>query len=515
MKKLASILLSRLVIFSLLILLQIYGIIIVILKFSKYSIYFALGSIVISIIAVLAILNNRKNSAYKLAWVIAILIFPIIGVTFYLLFGMQKINKRVINEMKKSNEKTIAMLTQNPSVMENLRTENLAVANEASYILNTSHYPVYQNTTVEYLNSGGKKFEKLKEELAKAEHYIFIEYFIIEEGLMWNSILDILIEKVKQGVDVRVIYDDVGCLKRLPYKYNRILESYGIKCKVFNPFVPLLSIIMNNRDHRKIVVIDGHTAFTGGINLADEYINVNPHFYKRYGYWKDTAVMLKGEAVWNFAVMFLTAWDSFINESEDYYKFLPDDKFKNDFNSNEFVLPFGDSPLDNDNVGEMAYLNMINQAKKYVYITTPYLILDNETVTALCLAAKKGVDVRIITPHIPDKWYVHMVTRGNYPMLIESGVKIYEFTPGFIHSKTFVSDEQLAIVGTINLDYRSLYLHFECATWMYKSRAVFSVKEDFVNTLEQSERVTLEDCKNIKWITKFMRTLMKAFAPLL
>lgn len=511
MKKLISILLSRAVIFGSLILVQLFTFVILILKFSNYSVYFILGSIVVSLIAVLCIVNNRQNPAYKLAWIIPILIFPILGISFYLLFGMQKVNKRVIKKMKEVEIKTNSMLIQDITIIQKLRNQDIGIANQANYIYNASHYPIYQNTTVEYLSSGEMKFNRLKEELLKAKHYIFLEYFIIEEGIMWNTILDILIKKVKQGVDVRVLYDDVGCLRTLPYKYNEVLEGYGIKCKVFNPFIPVMSIKMNNRDHRKIVVIDGHIAFNGGINLADEYINA----YKKYGYWKDSAVILKGDAVWNFTVMFLTVWDYYNGSSENYNNFLPNNNCKERFHSDGFVLPYGDSPLSNEKVGEMAYLNIINQAEDYVYITTPYLILDNETVTALCLAAKKGIDVRIITPHIPDKWYVHMVTRGYYPVLIENGVKIYEFTPGFIHGKTFVSDNELAIVGTINLDYRSLYLHFECATWMYQSKVVLSIKEDFISTLEQCEMITIEKCNKIKWPIKFMRTLMRVFAPLM
>lgn len=511
MKKLASILLSRAVVFGSLILLQLGAFIALIWRFSSYSIYFTFGSIIVSLIAVLLIISNRQNPAYKLAWIVPILTFPILGIAFYVLFGMQKVNKRVTKRMEGIQIRTNSMLNQSEEVIESLKNIDASIANQAKYIYNASHYPVYENTTAEYLSSGEIKFKRLKEELMKAKHYIFLEYFIIEEGIMWNSILDILIKKVKEGVDVRVLYDDVGCLRKLPYKYNEVLESYGIKCRVFNPFVPVLSIKMNNRDHRKIVVIDGCTAFNGGINLADEYINA----YEKYGYWKDSAVMLKGEAVWNFTVMFLTVWEYYNCCSENYHNFLPSCNNNGKFESDGFVLPYGDSPLDNESVGGMAYLNIINQGKEYVYITTPYLILDNETVTALCLAAKKGVDVRIITPHIPDKWYVHMVTRGYYPVLIESGVKIYEFTPGFIHGKNFVSDDEVAIVGTINLDYRSLYLHFECATWMYKSKAVLSLKEDFMKTLEQCQRVNLDDFKNIKWYVKFMHIFMKVFAPLM
>ncbi|WP_343769641.1 cardiolipin synthase [Clostridium malenominatum] len=511
MKKLASILLSRIVIFGGLILLQLSAFVVLVWKFSTYSIYFMFINMLVGFLVILWIINNRQNPVYKLAWIIPILLFPIFGISFYLLFGMQKVNKRVTKRMEEIQIKTNSILNQDLKVMENLKNRDIRIANQAKYIYNASHYPVYQNTEVEYFSSGELKFERLKEELNKAEHYIFLEYFIIEEGIMWNSILDILIQKAKKGVDVRVLYDDLGCLQKLPYKYNEVLEGHGIKCTVFNPFVPVLSIKMNNRDHRKIVVIDGHTAFNGGINLADEYINARPKF----GHWKDSAVMIKGNAVLNFTVMFLTVWDYYNKIYEDYRDFLPRNKNHTKFESDGFVSPYGDSPLDDETVGEMTYLNIINQAKEYVYITTPYLILDNETVTALCLAAKKGVDVRIITPHIPDKKYVHMVTRGYYPVLMENGVKIYEYTPGFMHGKNFVADDEVSIVGTINLDYRSLYLHFECATWMYGSKAVLSVKEDFLETLEQCYRMDLAYFKNMKWYVKLMYAILRVFSPLM
>ncbi len=384
--------------------------------------------------------------------------------------------------------------------------------NQSEYLTRYAGYPIYENTTAQYLSPGEKKFEKLVEELKKAEHFIFMEYFIIEEGVMWNTVLDILVQKVKEGVDVRVIYDDVGCLRTLPYKYNEKLESLGIKCEVFNPFRPALEVVINNRDHRKIAVIDGHTAFTGGINLADEYINE----YPKHGHWKDASIMIHGEAVWSFTLMFLQVW-SFLRPSpqDDYELYRPHKYHPQPFKSDGFLQPYGDSPLDGEPVGENAYINMITKAKKYVYINTPYLIVDNEVVTVLKLAAKGGVDVRIVTPHIPDKWYVHLMTSAYYATLIEAGVEIYEYTPGFIHSKTCVSDDDTAIVGTINFDYRSLYLHFECGLWMFNSSEVNAVKEDFLETLKLCQKITLEDCKKVPWYTRFARALFRIFAPLM
>lgn len=268
---------------------------------------------------------------------------------------------------------------------------------------------------------------------------------------------------------------------------------------------------MNNRDHRKITVIDGHTGFTGGINLADEYINE----IVRFGHWKDSAIMIKGDAVWNLTVMFLQIWNFYSEKKEKYERYYPYFYHEDEFEGDGYVQPYGDSPLDEEIVGENVYLNIINKAKNYVYITTPYFIVDNELVTALTLAAKSGIDVRIITPHIEDKWYAHIVTRAYYTQLIESGVKVFEYTPGFIHSKTFVSDDEIGIVGTINMDYRSLYLHFECGVWLYKTKSVDQIKEDFLNTLEKCQRITLKDCEKVKIPTRILRAIIRVFAPLM
>ena len=349
------------------------------------------------------------------------------------------------------------------------------------------------------------------EELEKAEHYIFLEYFIIEEGQMWDPILEILRRKAAQGVDVRVLYDDLGCIFKLPDGYDKLLESYGIRACVFNPFIPVLNLRMNNRDHRKICVIDGHTGFTGGINLADEYINVR----ELHGHWKDTAIMLKGDAVWSLTVMFLTMWDFVKGEKSDYELYRPQIHQNVQYPHDGLVQPFTDNPLDNEPVGENVYLNMINRAQRYVYITTPYLIISNEMMTALTNAAKSGVDVRIITPHVPDKWYVHMVSQAHYSQLIEAGVRIFEYTPGFIHAKSFVADDLYAVVGTINLDYRSLYLHFECATWLYRCSCIAAIYEDFKHTQEVSQEITLADCRAVPFRKRLLRNVLKVFAPLM
>ena len=326
---------------------------------------------------------------------------------------------------------------------------------------------------------------------------------------MWSTILEILKQKVEEGIEVRIIYDDFGSIMTLPNHYDKTLEKIGIKCAVFNPFVPNLKSKFNNRDHRKIAVIDGHIAFTGGINLADEYIGEKI----RFGHWKDNGIMLEGEAVWNFTVMFLSMWDFIKEENEDYEKYHS--PYEYETSSDGYVIPYSDSPWNSEAVGETIYLNLIGKANKYIYITTPYLVLDNEIITALTTAAKRGVDVRIITPGIPDKKLVNEVTKAYYDVLLDGGVKIYEYTKGFIHAKTFIIDDEYATIGTVNLDYRSLYLHFECGVWLYDCSSIFTIKKDFAQTLKESKEITLKNMGKLNWFNNLKRQILKVFAPLM
>ncbi len=511
MKKILNFMFSRMVIVGLLILFQIGILISVIWKLSNYFIYFYIICVILSMVVVLHLISKDENPSYKLAWAIPIMVFPLFGGLFYILIGNNKASKKFVSKLEEGYQKMIVHMPQTEAIMEELVDQDKSIANQARYIKELSGYPIYKNTTTKYLSPGECFFEVLIQEIEKAEHFIFMEYFIIQEGKMWDPILEILERKAKQGVDVRVLYDDIGCLKTLPYKYEEKLLKMGIKCLVFNPLAPVFNVILNNRDHRKITVIDGYIGFMGGINLADEYINE----VKRFGHWKDAAIMLKGDAVWNLTLMFLQTWSFMTNEYEEQKQFKPHTYHPEPFESDGYVQPYGDSPLDYETVGENVYLNLLHKAKDYVYICTPYLIVDNEMVTALSLAAKCGVDVRIITPHIEDKWYVHVLTRAYYEQLIKAGIKIYEYTPGFIHSKTFVSDDEVGVVGSINMDYRSLYLHFECGTWLYKTETILDIKDDFMKTLETCTQITLEDCKNVKLITRIVRSVLRLFAPLM
>ena len=486
---------------------QLIVIIAALLEFLDTFYIFYAVSIVLSTAAVIWILNDNSNPAYKLAWIIPILIFPIFGGLFYLFFGRIRLSKSLKMEMKASADR-IGPIRSQESTLEALEATNPQAARQSRYLSTGAQSPLWNRTFTEYLPTGEIAFDRLSEELKKAERFIFLEYFIIEEGVMWEAILDILSEKARCGVDVRVMYDDFGCSAKLPPGYDHRLEALGIKCAVFNPMKPFLSSNINHRDHRKIAVIDGSVGFTGGLNLADEYINR----VVRFGHWKDSAIMLKGDAVWSLTLMFLKIWSHIKGEEADHLRFKP--VFAGT-GSDGFVQPFGDSPLDDEPVGENVYLNLIGQARDYLYITTPYLIIDNEMLTAFALAAKSGVDLRIITPHIPDKWYVHAVTRANYKALINSGVRIYEYTPGFIHSKTFVADDEYGVVGTINLDFRSLFLHFECGVWMYDSGSIAAMKNDFLAILNVSAEVTPEELDRQKLYQKAAGWMLRVFSPLL
>ena len=464
----------------------------------------------LSFAAVLYIVSKKNKGAYKTVWSILILAVPLFGGLMYILFTFQSSRWHFPKAALRIQEKGRIMYRL-PGSDESQAIRSLPEnRHQIRYLQDNAGFPIFGNTRAHYLSPGEKQWKVLLEELEKAQHYIFLEYFIICEGVMWNSILEILRRKASQGVLVRLLYDDMGCFFRLPDDYPEQLKKDGIQCAVFNPVRPVLTVKQNNRDHRKITVIDGKVAFTGGINLADEYINVK----ERYGHWKDAGIMVEGKAAWSLTLIFLQMWEFCTHTDEDYaryYPWKPEDSF---IDEEGYVQPYADSPLDQDNVGEHVYLQIINNAKDYVYINTPYLIVDDSVISALCLAAKSGVDIRIVTPFRWDKRLVHMTTRSYYRELIKAGVKIYEYTNGFIHSKTFVSDDSTATVGTTNLDFRSLYLHFECGVLLYKNKAVMEVKEDFLKTLALCHRMTEEDCK-AKLVVRLIQDILRLFAPLM
>ena len=490
------------------IILQFLLVFLVLSRASEFWPVFRLFNIVISIISVLIIINNRSNAAYKVAWITMLLIAPIFGVFFYYLFAGQRVSKKEKRRMYTISKSLTENVKQDRQIIHKLREENLNAYRQAKYINDISQDPVFQNTKVTYFESGEDFIETYLEELKKAKKYIFLEYFIIAKGRMWDSILEVLEEKVKEGVDVRLIYDDFGCISSLPRYYNRQMEEKGIKCIAFNRVIPFLSIRMNNRDHRKLTVIDGKVGFTGGLNLADDYINVK----QRFGYWKDTVIKLEGDAVWNITALFLSIWDYLCkNENEDYRKY----KAKNNIVNDSYVAVYGTIPIINETIGENILLNMINRATNYIYITTPYLIIDNEIMTALCNAAKMGIDVRIVMPSIPDKKVVFIVSRSYYPLLIEAGVKIYEYTPGFIHSKLIVVDDEFVNVGTINFDYRSLYLNYECGAWIYKDKEILKIRKNVLDVISACREINADESQKIKRKHRFIKAILRFFAPLL
>lgn len=511
MKKIFRIISNRIVLVALVLLLQLLWFIGIGYFLNDRSAYFNFGIRVVAIGTVLWLVNQRINPAYKLIWTIVILIFPIIGIILYFIMGKSRLARRFCREYERVLRKQGEILREKSEDRKALTSSSRLASGQSVYLREYADSPVYQNTITEYFPVGEDWFAKYLEELKKAKHYIFMEYFIIADGYMWDTILEVLEKKASQGVDVRLIYDDFGCITTLPLQFYKQLQARGIKCAAFNPVRPFLNIILNNRDHRKITVIDGHTAFTGGINLADEYINQK----ERFGHWKDSGVYLYGEAVWNFTVMFLRMWSVITGIDCDFGKFRPYQYHLEVFENDGFVQPYGDIPMDDETVGEHVYLNIISQAKDYLYIFTPYLIVDNETMKALCLSAKRGVDVRIVTPGIPDKKMVFLLTQSYYEELLDAGVRIYQYSPGFIHSKSFVSDDAVAVVGTINLDYRSLYLHFECGVWMYKTKSVAQVKQDFLDTLEVSREITPEFCRNRNIVVRSIQSILRLVAPLL
>lgn len=511
MKKIIDIVSSRIFVTIMAVLMQLVWIFAMLWWFGTFSRSIMTVINVLSVIMVLWIVNKKINPSYKLAWTILILAVPVFGVTIYLIFGESRVAKKMMRESEALLKEISNYFKEDRKTRKELEKIDTGASIQSAYIRDCAGFPVHNQTTSEYYPVGDEMFADMLEALKKAEHFIFLEYFIIHEGRMWDEILNVLEEKAREGVDIRLIYDDMGCVTTLPSRYYKRLQVKGIKCAAFNPVRPILNIVLNNRDHRKILVVDGYIGFTGGINLADEYINEK----ERFGHWKDTGVRLEGEGVWNLTVMFLQMWSVITRTKTHFPAYGPYVYHPEEFESDGFVQPYGDSPLDDEVVGENVYLNMINQAKRYIYITTPYLIIDNEMMTALCLASKKGVDVRIVTPGIPDKKLVFLLTQSYYEQLLNAGVKIYEYTPGFIHAKNFVCDDELAVVGTINMDYRSLYLHFECAAWMYRCRAVRQVKEDMLKTFKISREVTLAMCRNRNVFQRALQSVLRLFAPML
>ena len=445
------------------------------------------GLNVLSLFITLYLVRKDENSDYKIIWLVLIGMMPLLGGALYLAFGNKAPAKRMRQRMQAVERQHTADLAQQPGQTDALDPASRGLSR---YISEYGPYPAWKNSTAKYYPCGEAMYPDLLADLEKAERFIFLEFFIVRTGKMWKGVEDILVRKAAQGVDVRLIYDDFGSLLGLPSDFVVKMERAHIRCIPFNPVVPLVSLVMNHRDHRKIVVVDGNTAYTGGINLADEYINEE----ERFGYWKDAALRTEGAAVWNFTVMFLDHWNAFRPSEEDYTPFMPQAEALS-AQSDGVIQPYGDSPLDEEALAETVYLNIINQAQRYVYISTPYFAVGETMLEALKAAAKRGVDVRLVLPGIPDKKLIFRLTRSYYVPLLRAGVRIYEFTPGFLHAKCYVSDDRAAVVGSINMDYRSLFLHFECGALLLYNSQVIALRDDVLRTLPECREVQLADCR--------------------
>ena len=466
----------------------------------------------ISFFAVLYIIRKRDKGAYKLMWVILILTVPIFGGLFYLMTQTQTSHPNFKASGELGQKKAERLLFAEDCGYKAAVTALPEHAPQIRYLSDFAKFPIYTGSGTKYLSPGEEMFTALLAELEKAEHYIFLEYFIIQEGEMWNAILAILKRKAAAGVTVRVMYDDFGCFFLLPGDYPAQLKKFGIECVVFNPFRPLLTVVQNNRDHRKITVIDGQVAYTGGYNLANEYFNIT----HPYGIWKDTGIRMEGDAVKSMTVAFLEMWNAVSDKDQndaDFTKFLPDYPYA--AKQTGFIQPYADSPIDHEHVGEEVYISMANKAEKYCWFMTPYLIITDEMSHALCLAAKRGVDVRIITPGIPDKKMIYNITRSFYHGLVKHGVRIYEWTPGFCHAKMSVADDCMATCGTINLDYRSLYHHFENGCFMADCQAVLDIRNDLAATMDECREVTEQYSTGRSAYLRLGQLFMRLFAGLL
>lgn len=504
----------------------------------NYSLAIYLGIIFLSIVIVLAKVNEFEYN--QQFWIVVLLIFPGFGFLLYFLWGSERTNAKWKKRVRRIEDDLKKHMWQNPEIVKNFASEHPSKNQIANYLMRQG-FPLYQNTKVKYYPLGDDLAEELLQELVKAEKFIFMEYFIVYNGEWWRRIQNVLIQKATQGVDVRLLIDDFGCLFMNVHSLKKELIDHGIKLCSFAPIHKrIYSMSFNYRNHQKITVVDGNVGFTGGINLADEYINVTT----RFGHWKDTAVRLEGDAVWSLTTTFLAMWeDASYQKDGNLEYFMPSERKEKHkrmenvrssesmmspiepvfadsliYSENEksYVQPYWGGPHRNRNNPVEGVCNrMISRAQNYIYITTPYLVLDMRMQDLLIQAAQSGVDVRIVTPHIYDKWYVYLVNVANYGKLMENGIRIYEYTPGFIHAKNMLSDDECATCGTVNLDFRSLHLHYENSVFFCENQVVADMKQDFENLFLVSEEMDYQTWKHRPIYMKFIQWVFKLFSPLL
>ncbi|MCR4717519.1 MAG: cardiolipin synthase [Lachnospiraceae bacterium] len=519
-KGLQSVVFGRGIIIVLMVLGQLAMFLSMIFWLSKYAVAIYVGFVILSATAIIAIINKRNNPAFKVAWLVLIALFPLFGAAFYVFMSNQAGYKTIQERIKRKKVEARPYLRQDKEIYAELKEDSPHVAGVAKYVKRACGHPVYKHSNAKYYPLGDDFFEDYLNDLRNAKEFIFIEYFIIHEGYVWDKVLEILKEKAAAGVKVRVLYDGLCAFTSVPINYAKNLSKYGIDCRVYASMKPLLSSVQNNRDHRKVTVVDGEIAYTGGVNLSDEYINK----IKRFGHWKDCAIRVTGDIVTSMTCMFLTMWGiddeknvlkNVYDEEEEYAKYLIKAQTHSDVVSDGYMVPYNDNPYDTYNVAKHLYLDIINRANEYVHIFTPYLILDNETVEALCYAGNRGVDVGIIVPHIPDKKYAFKLGKSYYEELFLNKVKIYEYTPGFVHSKVIVADDKYGICGSSNMDFRSFYLHYECGIYMYKCSELLELEKDYQETLKSCQEETLSTYRNYSIKNKIDGALLRLLAPLM
>ncbi|MDE6029709.1 MAG: cardiolipin synthase [Clostridiales bacterium] len=496
----------RYIVAILLVVLETLAVIAVMTFLTIYLPYFYFAVVLTQFVVAIAIINRKDNPDYKLPWLFFDMLIPIVGFMLYFMFYSRKLSKKQVKRLNRM----VAQRTEKDdgAELQMIKECDQTIGSQAVMLKKLSDSHVYANTDIRYYPLGEHTFAAMVEDLKKAEKFIFMEYFIIENGLFWDTILAVLKDKVKSGVEVRVMYDDIGCMTTLSGSYYKQLRKFGIKAVPFSRLRGQANNEFNNRNHRKITVIDGKVGYTGGVNIADEYINR----IQRFGHWKDVGLRLQGEAVNELTRLFLIDYGISDKKADDNFS---DYYCYEQCEQDGYCIPFGDGPkpVYDRQVAKSVILNMLNQAKRYVYITTPYLIIDSELIEALENAAIRGIDVRIITPHVPDKKLVFLMTRSHYNRLLAAGVKIYEYERGFVHAKTYISDDETAMVGTVNMDYRSLVHHFENGVWIYKHDVIADIKNDFLCTQEQSINFELGMLKE-NLFQRFIRAMAKVFSPL-
>ncbi len=505
-KGIFSLIFSRMSIILILLLFNIALLFIAFALFEEFLPHVYGGATAFTVFMVLYLINTKMDPTSKITWLAVIMLLPVFGSLLYI-FTQAEIGHRAVKHKLQKIYGVAKETNSESDVQDKLAEKSSGAAAMTKYVSSFTAIPLSENGDSVYFPSGEAMLEAMLDELSKAEKSIYMEYFIVDEGIMWGRILEILARKAKEGVDVRFMYDGTCEFMLLPKSYPKKLASLGIKCRVFAPITPFLSTHYNYRDHRKILTIDGKIAFTGGVNLADEYINEKTV----HGHWKDTAIMLKGEAAQGFQRMFLMSW----NLEEKDILFPRAEGVDAPEKYNGFALPYHDDPLDDEHLGRQVYIDILNRAERYVSIMTPYLILDKELESAITYTAKRGVEVTIILPGIPDKKIPYALAKTHYSALIASGVKIYEYIPGFLHAKVVVADDREAVVGTINFDYRSLYHHFECAVYLYEADCIEDMVTDFESTASVSRQVTPQSIKKEKLFYKIVGRLMKVVAPLM